>query len=251
MLTSVKRNGQRFVRGEFEKLGISIERRKAGNGPSIPLLRLLVEHSILVEGKGAILQIGANDGMLADPVHEMIVALGLPAVLVEPLSDLFDQLQRNYAGQPNIFFENCAVSTAPGEAEIFRINPQATHLPRFAQGLASFDKSILLKHKNAEGIAGENLEQHIETLTVPVVTVRQLLKKHAVLQKLTAIQIDTEGHDFAVVKSVVEAECLPKIINYEHRHLSYNDQVACRNLLASHGYSFMSNYEDTLAYKYE
>ncbi|HUB63230.1 MAG TPA: FkbM family methyltransferase [Methylocella sp.] len=247
----MKRKGQKFIRTQLERLGIAIERRKAGNGPSIPLLRLLVEHSILVDGKGAILQIGANDGVLADPIHEMIVALDLPAVLVEPIPDRFEELQRNYAGQPNISFENCAVSSEPGEAELFRINPKATHFPDWAHGLASFEKTVLLKHQSKEGMAGSNLDQHIESLRVPVVTIGQLLKKHSALQKLTAIQIDTEGHDFAVVKSAVAAGCLPRIIHYEHKHLSYDDQLACRNLLISHGYSFLSNFEDTLAYRYQ
>ena len=82
-----------------------------------------------------------------------------------------------------------------------------------------------------------------------MVTIDQLLLRHPDIGRLIALQIDTEGHDFAVVKSAVAAGCLPKIINYEHMHLTYDDQVKCRDLLSSHGYSFWTGDQDTLAYR--
>jgi hypothetical protein len=81
-----------------------------------------------------------------------------------------------------------------------------------------------------------------------VVTVKQLLEKHN-SPHIIALQIDTEGHDFVVIKSAVAARCLPRIINYESKHLSMDDQIACRELLAAHGYSFLTNFADTLAYR--
>ncbi|MGB9187107.1 MAG: FkbM family methyltransferase [Methylovirgula sp.] len=249
MILGMKRIGKEFIRRQLEARGWEITRRTAGNGPSILALKLLIEHSLLVEGEGAILQVGANDGLVDDPIHEIIVARNLPAVLVEPLPDLFEQLQRNYAGRSNIYFENCAISTQPGEAEIFRISRAATHLPEWVHLLASFDKSVLLKHKDWPGVEGRSFEQHIESIRVPVFTVGQLLQKHSNVRKFIALQIDTEGHDFAVVKSAVKAGFLPTIINYEHKHLSYYDQVACRDLLFTNGYSFLSDGANTLAYK--
>ncbi len=247
MISAINKMGKNFVRRLLKARGLEIVRptQTASNGSPIPLLKLLIEQSITVDGKGAILQVGANDGLYDDPVHEIIAALNLSAILVEPLPDLFERLQKNYADQPHIYFENCAVSTQPGKAEIFRFCRNATHLPEWTQGMASFDKSILLKHSHWPGF--QNIEQYIESVSVPVVTVGQLLRKHPDIKKIVALQIDTEGHDFDVVKSAVEAGCLPKIINYEHRHLSYLDQVACRELLSSHGYCFLSNAIDTLA----
>jgi FkbM family methyltransferase len=219
--------------------------REARNGEMIPLLPLLIEHSVLTEGKGAILQIGANDGVTVDPVRESIISLGLPALLVEPLPNLFEQLKSNYAAQPDVRTDNVAVSSTPGEASIYRVMPSATQFPDHVHMLASFDKSVLLKHD----LAGNSFEKFIETVPVSVVTFEQLLKRHPDLGPITALQIDTEGHDFIIVKSAVDAGCLPRIINYEHFNLSYEDQVACRDLLSKHGYSFVSTGWDTLAYK--
>ena len=238
-----------FVRGQYAARGWDIIPRAANNGKAIVLLPLLIERCALVEGKGTILQIGANNGVSSDPVHEIITALSLPAILVEPLPDRFEQLGRNYSGQPNIRFENVAVSTEAGEAEIFRISPAAKHLPDWVQLLASFDKANLLRHEGLPGLKGERLDPYIETVRVSVVTVSQLLQKHSDMPGLIALQIDTEGHDFKVIRSAVEAGCLPRIINYEHKHLTYSDQVSCRALLSSKGYSFWANGEDTLAYR--
>ena len=66
-------------------------------------------------------------------------------------------------------------------------------MPDWIRGTASFDKSILLKH---EHIVGRNIDDHIVSVTVPVITIEQLLKRHSAIKKITAIQIDTEGHDF-------------------------------------------------------
>jgi FkbM family methyltransferase len=245
---AIKRLGKRFVRRVLKAQGYQIIRRSADDyGPQIPLLSLLIEHCALIEGKGAILQVGANDGIMDDPVREVILALTLPAILVEPLPDKFERLRCNYSNQPNIRFENVAVSTESGQAKIFRISAAAKHLPEWTQGFASFDKSLLLKHFDDPG--GEKVVPFIESVRVPVVTIRQLLERHPDIGRLIALQIDAEGHDFAVVKSAVEAGCLPRIINYEHKHLTYSDQAKCRDLLSSHGYSFCAAGQDTLAYR--
>ena len=114
---TIKRLGKRLVRRVLKAQGYRIIRRSADDyGPQIPLLSLLIEHCALIEGKGVILQVGANDGIMDDPVREVILALTLPAILVEPLPDKFERLRCNYSNQPNIRFENVAVSTEFGSS---------------------------------------------------------------------------------------------------------------------------------------
>lgn len=121
-------------------------------------------------------------------------------------------------------------------------------MPERVQDFASFDRSIL-KHPYLNDLIGDNrIEKSIKSIRVPVVTIKQLLHRYPGTP-IIALQIDTEGHDFAVIKSAVKAGCLPKIINYETKHLSYGDQFECRALLSSHGYSFLSYHQDTLAYR--
>ena len=210
---------------------------------------LLIERCALVEGRGTLIQIGANDGLMDDPVRRSIVSLGLPALLVEPLPDLFERLRSNYSDQSNIHFANVAVSETPGQAEMFRVRPSAKGFPEWVHGLASFNKGVLLTHRNWKGVDAREFDAAIESVRVPVITMAQLLAKHPQITNVMGLQIDTEGHDYTVVRSAVGAGCLPRIINYEHKHLSYSDQVACRNLLETHGYAFWTNASDTLAYR--
>jgi FkbM family methyltransferase len=225
----------------LKRFGIEVRRCHASNGSDLDLLFLLTEHFSTRDGKGSVLQIGANDGLMADPVRKCIVSLNLPALLVEPLPDIFARLQKNYEGQPHIYFENVAVSNLPGSAKLFRANSDEKSIPEWANGIASFDKKVILKHK----LKGVNLE--IEEVDVPVVTVKQLLKKYPSLPPILLLQIDTEGHDFTVIKSAVEAGCTPKIIHYEHKHLNFQDQFDCRELLISKDYQFHSGVSDTIA----
>jgi len=243
-MKSLSRLGKQLVRDLLRMRDLEITRRLPENGPVLPLFRLLVERVILTEGKGHILQIGANDGVVHDPVHEIISDLSLPAILVEPLPDLFERLVRNYDSEKNIKFENLAVSDKPGRAKIFRVSGNH-NFPDWIQGVASFDRSILTRQNK---LLPEPLDKYITSVEVSVITVRELLDKHG-NPHIIALQIDTEGHDYAVIKSAVAAGCLPRIINYESKLLEMEDQIQCRELLASHGYSFLTNFADTLAYR--
>lgn len=44
-------------------------------------------------------QIGANDGVLGDPLHDSVLRHKLTGLLVEPLPNLCERLKANYAGQ--------------------------------------------------------------------------------------------------------------------------------------------------------
>ena len=248
-MSSIKRTARKVVGLGFESIGWSIARRVAANGPGIPFLAILTEQRFALDGGGTLLQIGANDGVMADPVYKVITKLQMPAILVEPLPDKFRDLCANYSGVPAIHFYNVAVSTKSGEAELLRFSQAAKDLPTWAQGLASFDKNVLLKHKSMMGANRAKIENLIESVRVPVLTVADILAKHRNLPEILTLQIDTEGHDFNVVKSAVDANCLPPIINYEHKHLSYQDQFDCRALLATKNYGFFSSAADTLAYR--
>lgn len=237
-----------YIKRLFLDIGLELTRKQALNGSPIPFLEIMIQHFNHKDKIKSLLQIGANDGVRFDPVRYSIIKHNLSAVLVEPLPDLFRQLQSNYADQPKIKFENVAVSNFSGEAELFRIKNNMNHLPDWAQGLASFDKQHLLKpHTDWEGFKEHDLEPLIEKVRVPVITIAQILGKYSWLSPLLVLQIDTEGHDFQVIKSAFDAQCFPRIIHYEHTNLSYSDQFSCRDLLTSKGYYFFSDRADTLA----
>jgi FkbM family methyltransferase len=233
------------LKGAIQKLvnlfGYEIKRPLPKCGEEINLLDLAVRSSLSSADRFFVLQIGANDGSMDDPIHSFIVRHNLDGLLVEPLPDCFERLCMNYADQPQLLFENCAISDQDGERDLYRLVQDNPFPPR-AQGLASFDQKVLIEHKRFL----PDIEQYIEVVKVPTMTPKSLFEKHNVT-KVDLLQVDSEGYDYEIIKMILDTNIFPKIINYEHIHLSRKDQVNCRRLLMSKGFRFAQSERDTLA----
>jgi FkbM family methyltransferase len=238
-----------IVRNAINATGFDIVRARVRDGEIMTgLFEVFLEYFILAQGKGSILQVGANDGVRADPVSGLIRKYDLDAVLIEPLPDMFEDLQKNYLGCANVRFENVAISTKDGTAALFRIKRDCNSVPDWAHGIASFDKNHLLRLANAPDVADrKSFGEAIEPVSVPVTTVSTIVERHPELQRMLALQIDTEGHDFVVIQSAMAAGCRPTLIHYEDRSLSLADQRACRAMLMDLGYGFVSEIGDAIA----
>ncbi|MGY4626709.1 FkbM family methyltransferase [Bradyrhizobium sp. USDA 4486] len=236
-----------LVKAELSRRGLQLTRMTAENGSAFDVVSALIERSILLDRSGAVLQIGANDAVLTDPVCALIRKYELRALLVEPLPDVFERLARNVSEFKNIKLANVAVGRSAGLAKIYRINPSAPGMPDWIGGTATFNREVLLKHKRAPEVPNDIYESSIEELSVPVVTIGDLLSEHKDLGRVSIVHIDTEGFDYEVIKSLLAASLRPDVISYEHKHLSLADQVECRTQLSGLGYSFFSNDHDTVA----
>jgi FkbM family methyltransferase len=191
------------------------------------------------------LEIGANDGVVADPIHELVRRHGLAGLLVEPLPDLFEQLKANYAGHPKVAFERCAIGREDGQATLYRVRPDAP-LPRWAHSIASFDRAHLIHHLTGTKKGASSVESYVEETKVPCLKLSTLLRKHGI-EHLTLLQVDTEGFDCEVVRMALEAGLRPAIINYEFIHAGRRAQSECKQLLIDAGYRFVDIGRDTLA----
>ena len=74
----------------------------------IPVFDLSVQLLMAVRGDSLnFIQVGANDGEYADPLHSFIVNYPWHGILVEPQPDIFARLRKNYAAMKNrLIFEN-------------------------------------------------------------------------------------------------------------------------------------------------
>ena len=64
-------------------------------------------------------QIGAFDGVTADPIYELVRCQDWRGVLVEPQVEACERLQENYAGQDGLQFFNVAICDHDGEIKLF------------------------------------------------------------------------------------------------------------------------------------
>lgn len=208
--------------------------------PTLDLLRLAVGPRIVTNSKFFFIQIGANDGMRADPMHELVAAYHPRGICVEPLPDLFAQLAENYSTEPQIKLENAAISQEPGPLVLYRFTRDAP-VADDMHGMATFDGKRLHSWAARQGVA-----QYVKREPVSTMTYADLLRNHAVTH-IDLLQVDTEGYDFKIVSMALEMDIKPAIINYEFVHLSQQDQEDCKRLLTKNGYVFADGAEDTLA----
>ncbi len=226
-----------FIKSVLRKLGFDLVRHVPELQRPFPVLPLLVREFLRAQEAFFFVQVGANDGLLDDSLHDLIVEYRLSGLMIEPQPHVFEELCRNYQGQPNLLFENVAVSTKDGTAVLYCAAKSAP-LPRHCSGLASFNRGHLVK----EGVP----EQYIEQCEVPVVRLNTLLSKRGI-DSVDLLQIDVEGYDHHILKTTFESCIYPRIINYEHCHLTPRVRVDCKRLLGAHGYRFIEVGKDTLA----
>lgn len=226
-----------ILRSRVRSMGYDVVRFVPEFNKPFPVLPLLVREHLAGGRPFSFVQVGANDGVLDDPIRELVIRHSLPGLLIEPLPDLFEKLQDNYRGQPQLRFENAAVMPSAGELTIYRVRADAPVHAHW-HGIASFSRANLL----AQGVPPE----HIEAQPVRGAPLGELLARHG-MRDVTLLQVDTEGFDAEVIRSAFDAGLRPSIINYEHCWLKPDLRHATKLLLDREGYSFIETGKDTLA----
>lgn len=222
---------------------ISLTKMIQQAGTQIEVLEFLIRAEIARHpGKTFnIVQIGANDGCRYDPYRKYIERFKLPGVLVEPIPDVYQKLVNNYKDQPQLAFENAAIGPENGSMPLYRLAENGEVLDGMSV-YASFSRNHVEKFRNRAKTPME-----IESIKVPVITFETLIEKHNI-DHVSLLAIDTEGFDFEIIKSIDFNKIKPRIIEYEHSHLSYKDELECIKLLVSRGYKILrSCSDDTLA----
>lgn len=194
------------------------------------------------------MQVGAFDGVSGDPIHEYVTRYDWAGLLIEPQPYYFQRLQDTYADQEGISLFQGAVARNEGHKTLYVVdNPEADDLPDWAGQIASFDRDTLLSHAAERGGSIPDLEARIHQETVRVMHPMNLLKQSDLLG-VDIIQIDVEGFDAEVVLMLDLNAIQPRIIHFEHKHLTPGDYNAAVEFLTSHGYRIAQSWPDTVAY---
>ncbi len=179
------------------------------------------------------LQIGAFDGVTEDDLYELIVAHELRGVLVEPQPAAFARLRQTYRDHPQVTLLQAAIAEREGIRELYCRRGEATMT-------ASFDRDHLRRH----GIPDSEIVAH-ETVCH---TVESAIRA-AGLRRVDLIQIDAEGYDWPIIRSIDLARLRPRIVRFEYRNMRPDDADACLTHLAAHGYRFLIETRDIIAHR--
>lgn len=201
------------------------------------------------------LQIGGNDGFVKDPIFKFVKKYPWQGIIVEPQVEVFEKsLRKTYRFASNVRLENLAIADKTETKKLWKI---AVSNSRWATGLATFDKAILVYQIERNYVSDrlkregkpipEKVDDYLTYEEVQCTTIEDLLVKHD-FQKLDLLQIDTEGYDFEIIKTINFDKIKPKMISFESEHLSEEDFKACETLLQSNGYATKTVDRDTLAW---
>jgi FkbM family methyltransferase len=194
-------------------------------------LRYVVANELLTNPRMTFLQIGAFDGVGEDDLRELIHTHKLRGVLVEPQPAAFARLQQTYRNQHQVTLLQAAIAESEDTRDLYCHRGHASMS-------ASFDRKHLRKH----GI----LDQDIVVQPVPCHTVESALRS-AGLANVDLIQIDAEGYDWPIIRSMDFILIKPRMLRFEYRHMPDADADACLAHLASHGYRFILESHDIIA----
>jgi FkbM family methyltransferase len=204
----------------------------------------------------AVVQIGAYIGdTQSDPLYGFLRGTlpGHPdrlAVLVEPVPQHFEELQCAYRGLSNVRLHNVAITEAASDRNIYRlasgVDPTAHGFPAWLTQTSSLRPDWITSERSGQSQELKHFwQQHSTAENVRCWTFDQLLDQNG-LTHVDLLQIDAEGYDYTILRTIDLSRLHPLFINYERQGMQ-EDEAPCRALLSDAGYVLFDWGIDTLA----
>ena len=169
-------------------------------------------------GKEArVIQVGANDGIMCDPLRGFLVHStnqNIGAVLVEPIPFYYTKLRDLYVDYPNITVLNVACGTSGGRAPLYFIEPSVADQMNgdgppndWAHGQGSFDPDVVKYWIERNRFRGEdyvrNMDHYIESIiSVDVKIIRLSDIEMSSQNDNLLLNIDVQGFELDVINGV-------------------------------------------------
>lgn len=222
----------------------------------LTFLEVLLQGYLAAKGRMNLVQVGANDGRINDPIHAFVMRnrARTRILLIEPQPEIIPFLKQNYAAHPDAHIHQGAIGPEDN-LRLFRVKPAlwAVYNPPYMKDAPAYrvpsgftSSSIAHVRRHAEGNfrIEARLDDCIEELRVPCSTLHALIARLSWTQDIDVLQIDAEGADDEVIYASDIERLRPRLINFERRHLSEQRQQALAAFLAGQGYSIL-NWSDS------
>ena len=103
-------------------------------------------------GAAFVVQVGANDGRMADPVYSIAKRDGWRGLLIEPHPAYFAKLHKRYKRRDGFVLLQIGISDAEGVLPLHHLdNARMDVFPRWVHGSASVDAKRVVRQVNPSG----------------------------------------------------------------------------------------------------
>lgn len=196
------------------------------------------------------IQVGAHDGSHNDPISAFRNKKEWQGLLLEPNPAVFSRLEANLSCHPQHRAINVALAETSGTLPFYIVcEPEKCKEPHWADQISSFDQQHLMKMLQRFGHSSKESAELIKTLQVPTTTFADLMDQ--LTDQVDLIFIDAEGADYRLLKFLPFEKQKPKLIVFEHAHLSLEEKKEIPILFAQQGYSYAIIGEDIVAERWD
>jgi FkbM family methyltransferase len=200
-----------------------------------------------------ILQIGAHIGNSTnDPIYNKDLN-NKSIILIEPVPFLFDILVHNYRikckkENIDIICLNVAVSDMDGTIDMYTPSKKCdfSNLPYWISQMGSMTDEHFHNHNLFERFP----EFKIEKISVKCLTLNTIIKENNITSIDTLI-VDTEGHDYTILKALDLSLLKPKNIVFEHKYMDGTYKrgdkfIDLTNHFFNNGYKFIKEDDEDI-----
>jgi len=186
----------------------------------------ILENIFFSKDKKIIIQIGANDGLMLDPLRRFLIKKGnYKAILIEPLDYYYKNLLKLYKKRKDIKLLKVCISTKKKQ-KIYFIPPKIADLmngegPKnnWAHGQGSSDKEFIIKQIKLNNFRGsdykKNIQKYINSIIHKNVRTMKISNINIDNKSTIILIIDVQGFELDVLKTVDFKKQKIKYIYYE------------------------------------
>lgn len=208
--------------------------------------------------------IGANDGVVNDPIYPFIERYGWRGIAVEPVPHVFERLCTNYRSLPGVVLEQVAISeearpiwfVRPGSGsaeyavqQIGSLEPANVlerlvclrQAPSSGPGYADIGAPLLYDAVDpGQPLVSPDVGEFVDSTTVECISFNSLMERHGV-DHIDYLNIDTEGCDWEILASVDFDRFRPEILCIEVTALPDDQTAELEALLDAQEYVYMQH----------
>lgn len=215
------------------------------------ILKLIFRALLLDKGEDVFyIQVGANDGILDDPIQSIAAENRWGGLLVEPHPIYFSELEGNLENRSTTQALNIGIATEEGTMPLFHISENAQErYPKWMKGCASLDYVRMERAiEKAEKETGHNLRAHgdIAQVDVPLKRLDQVLEDQGIIHA-DVIVIDVEGRELNVLNSFDHSTLGAAVMMVECNGPNIRQEAEYVAIMAKGGYQVFRFHDDLVA----